>query len=225
MKVFCIDDNIALVDQLVIALNRFDIEAICCKDFENIDKQVSMGNYDVILLDINLPNNDGFYWCQKIRINSFTPIIFISSRDEKFDKITALTLGGDDYITKPIDIDLLVVKIKSILRRVTNYQGENDSSSIIKFNDITLFLLKYEIKIGENAIELTKNETKILSVLINHKGEFVNRDIIMKYLWDNESYIDDNTLNVNISRLRKKLYDLNQVERIETKRQVGYRII
>lgn len=225
MKVLCIDDNLALVNQLVLALSKHGIEAAFCEDFENIDSVAVSDSFDVILLDINLPFEDGFYWCRKIREKTHTPIIFISSRDEKLDKIMGLTLGGDDYITKPIDIDLLVVKLNTIVRRVNNYQTDSDTKSIINFKGLSLHVLKYEIHALDKSIELTKNETKILTVLLNNQGEYVNRETIMQYLWNNESYIDDNTLNVNMSRLRKKLYDLCDCERIETKRLVGYRII
>lgn len=225
MKVLCIDDNLSLANQLVVALERHNINADFCQDFNNIEQQVESQNYDVILLDINLPYQDGFYWCRKIREKNNTPIIFISSRDEKLDKIMGLTLGGDDYITKPIDIDLLVVKINSIVRRVQTFRNESDKQSELHYKDLTLHLLRYEVFFNGNSVELTKNETKILTILLNHQGEFVNREIIMQYLWDHESYIDDNTLNVNISRLRKKLFDLCQYERVETKRQVGYRIV
>lgn len=225
MKVLCIDDNIALVTQLVLALKKHGIDAEHCESFENIDEAVLKADYDVILLDINLPFEDGFYWCRKIREATHTPIIFISSRDEKLDKIMGLTLGGDDYITKPIDIDLLVVKLNSIVRRVNNYQNDADNKTVIQYNDLTLHVLKYELQFNNQQIELTKNETKILTILLRKQGDFVNREVIMQYLWDHESYIDDNTLNVNMSRLRKKLFDLCQHEKIETKRQVGYRII
>lgn len=225
MKVLCIDDNLSLVNQLVLALQRHGIDASYCEDFERIDDHVLSDNFDVILLDINLPFQDGFHWCRKIREKSHTPIIFISSRDEKLDKIMALTLGGDDYITKPIDIDLLVVKINTIVRRMNSYQSDTVSKSSISYKGLTLYALKYELRVDDKSVELTKNETKILSVLLNSRDEYVNRETIMQYLWDNESYIDDNTLNVNMSRLRRKLYDLCSYERIETKRQVGYRII
>ena len=188
------------------------------KDFNNIPKIVKEDNPDLILLDINLPNTDGEYICKEIRKQSNMPIIIVTSRDNELDELLSINNGADHYITKPFNIHILLAKIGSLLRR-TNMQEVNDK---IDEKDFILNTSNNTIEKDGKIIELTKNEYKILKYLVQNRGKIVSREDIMECLWESESFIDDNTLTVNITRLRNKLEELELKELLETKRGQGY---
>ncbi len=176
-------------------------------------------NPDLILLDINLPGTDGEYVCKEIRKQSNMPIIIVTSRDNEVDELVSINYGADHYITKPFNIQILLAKISSLLRRANS---NNESKEKINVKDFILNISNSTIEKNSKIIELTKNEYKILKYLIDNRGKIVSREDIMDSLWENDSFIDDNTLSVNITRLRNKLEELDLKDLIETKRGQGY---
>lgn len=179
-------------------------------------------NPHLILLDINLPAFDGFYWCNKIREVSKVPILFISSRNTPMDMVMSMNMGGDDFIQKPFDTDVLVAKINALLRRTYSYI--DSQPSVLEHNGVVLNLKDWEVFCGEAKIDLSKTEFIILRILMQQNGTIVSRNKIMRSLWKDESFVDDNTLTVNINRLRKKLAELGKDSFILTKKGEGYMI-
>jgi DNA-binding response OmpR family regulator len=173
----------------------------------------------LILLDINLPYDDGFKICTEIRSFSRVPIIFITSRDTNVDELMSITLGGDDFITKPYNAQILLARINALLKRA--YPNEK-LGDYIEYNGVKLNILSSKVEYGEKEIELTKNELKILHYLLINRGRIVSRVDVMEYLWDSALFVNDNTLTVNITRLRNKFEDIGVSEFIKTKRGQGY---
>ena len=221
-KILLVEDDKSLSKNILLNISKWNYNIKEIENFENIISEFIEFNPDLVLMDINLPFFDGFYWCNKIREISKTPIIFLSSRDSNMDIIMAINLGGDDYITKPFSSDILIAKIQAILRRTYNYKDENPE--IIEVNSVILNLTNNVITYNDNSKELTKNEFKILQILMKNNGRIVSRDKIMRFLWDNEYYISENTLTVNINRLRKSLEDIGLKDFIVTKKSQGYMI-
>ena len=222
MKIMIVEDDLILARELELLCNKWDFQAKYIDNFKHVDKEYFKYQPDLLLLDINLPYYDGFYWCQKIRTNSTVPILFISSREQNADKIIALSSGGDDYIEKPFDLELLLVKIKAMLRRTYEYKhlekeylDENISYDVVsgRFN--------YQ----DQILELTKSESKIMIVLLQSRGNWVTREQLMMALWNTDEFVTDATLTVHISRLRNKLKEFTDgKDIIKTKKGVGYYI-
>lgn len=218
-KILIVEDDEKLREELEIFLNKNGYKAETLKKFNNTIQDILDIEPDLVLLDINLPFADGEYICKEIRRQSTMPIIIITSRDNELDELLCLNYGADHYVTKPFNIQILLAKIGALLRR-TNMLEE--SSEKIDAEDFILNMSKSTIEKDEKIIELTKNEYKIIKYLLRNRGKIVSRDEIMRYLWDDESFIDDNTLTVNITRLRNKLEELNLKELLVTKRGQGY---
>lgn len=218
-KILIVEDDEKLREELEIFLNKNGYKAEVLNQFNNTIQDILDVEPDLVLLDINLPFADGEYICKEIRKQSTIPIIIITSRDNELDELLCLNYGADHYVTKPFNIQILLAKISSLLRR-TNMSDE--SSEKIDAKDFVLNISKSTIEKDEKVIELTKNEYKILKFLLKNREKIVSRDEIMRYLWDDESFIDDNTLTVNITRLRNKLEELNLKELLVTKRGQGY---
>ena len=204
-------------------LNKWGYNSLIISDFNNVLAEYTSFEPQLVLMDINLPYYDGFYWCTKIRQISKVPIIFISSRDTEGDKIRAITQGGDDYIEKPFSLDMLIVKVQAILRRVYSYSDQ--TLNVLQHRDIILNIEDTRVFCGEDEVRLTHNECKILSLLIRNSNKIVTRLRLIKTLWDDESFVDDNTLTVNINRLRRKLKELGCPDYIETIKGEGYKLI
>lgn len=217
-KILIIEDDEKLREELKIFLNKNGYNAITLTTFDNTIQDILQTNPDLILLDINLPNTDGEYICKEIRKQSNMPIIIVTSRDNELDELLSINNGADHYITKPFNIHILLAKIGSLLRR-TNMQEVNDK---IDEKDFILNTSNNTIEKDGKIIELTKNEYKIFKYLVQNRGKIVSREDIMECLWESESFIDDNTLTVNITRLRNKLEELELKELLETKRGRGY---
>ena len=217
-QILIIEDDEKLREELKIFLNKNGYEATTLITFENTIQDILKINPDLILLDINLPNTDGEYICKEIRKQSNMPIIIVTSRDNELDELLSINNGADHYITKPFNIQILLAKIGSLLRR-TNMQEVNDK---IDAKDFILNTSNNTIEKDGKIIELTKNEYKIFKYLVQNRGKIVSREDIMECLWESESFIDDNTLTVNITRLRNKLEELELKELLETKRGQGY---
>lgn len=218
-KILIVEDDEKLRGELEIFLNHNGYEAQSLKKFDHTIQDILQINPDLILLDINLPNSDGEFVCKEIRKQSQMPIIIITSRDNELDELISINYGADHYITKPFNIQILLAKIASILRRTNLDINSQDKMDCKEF---VLNMSKSTIEKGDKVIELTKNEFKILKYLAQNREKIVSREDIMECLWDSESFIDDNTLTVNITRLRNKLEELNLKELLETKRGQGY---
>ncbi|MCI9062756.1 MULTISPECIES: response regulator transcription factor [Romboutsia] len=218
-KILLVEDDIDLAKETLIALEKWGFKVNLIDNFENIIEEFIYIKPEVVLLDVNLPLYNGFYWCEKIREISNVPIIFLSSRDSDMDLIMGINNGGDDYITKPFSIDVLVTKINAIIRRVYNY---NNSNNIIGYKDLIFDIEKGIIKLNNKNIELTKNEIKILTLLLKNKDKVVSRESLMMSLWDSDEFVTDNALTVNINRLRSKIKELGVEDFIKTKKGIGY---
>lgn len=218
-KILIVEDDEKLRDELEIFLNKNGYQAKSLKMFENTIEDILHINPNLILLDINLPFVDGEYICKEIRKQSNIPIIIITSRDNEIDELISINYGADHYITKPFNIQILLAKIGSLLRR-TNMDRETTDK--IDAKDFILNISNNTIEKNNQTIELTKNEYKIIKYLLENRDKIVSREDIMECLWDSESFIDDNTLTVNITRLRNKLEELELKELLVTKRGQGY---
>lgn len=221
MDIFIIEDDKALSREISLTLSKWNYTVKEVEDFENITNEVLECNPKLILMDINLPCYDGFYWCSQIRNFLKVPIIFISSRDNDMDIIMSINMGGDDYIMKPFSPQILVAKIQAILRRTYSYNSEL-KSDIIKFKDVTLNIVESKLYFKNKEVELTKNELKIMKILMENQEKIVSRDEIIEELWDTDEFISENTLTVNVNRLRKKLDTIGLEDFILTKKGQGY---
>ena len=218
-KILIVEDDKKLRQELETFLNKNGFEAKGLDNFDNTIQDILEENADLVLLDINLPYTDGEFVCKEVRKVSNVPIIMITSRDNEIDELMSLNYGADQYVTKPYNIQILLAKINGLLKRNQN-AGRNPEK--IDCHGFVLNIAERAIEKDNQKMDLTKNEYNILYYLSTHKNEVVSRDEIMDYLWESEEFIDDNTLNVNIKRLRTKLEELGLHDRIETKRGQGY---
>ena len=218
-KILIVEDDQKLRNELKIYLEKNGYEALTIEKFDNSIQEILNKKADLILLDINLPYLDGEYICKEIRKTLNVPIIMVTSRDSELDELISLNNGADQYVTKPYNLQILLAKIAGLLKRIEN-TGINQNK--IDCKEFILNISKSMIEKEEKQIELTKNELKILHFLVLRKGQIVSRDEIINYLWDSESFIDDNTLTVNMTRLRTKLEEIGLKDIIETKRGQGY---
>lgn len=217
-KIFLVEDDKVIAEEIERHLKFWNYEIKIAEDFQNVFDDFKNFHPDLVLMDVSLPFYNGYHWCKIIRKNSKVPILFISAADENLNLIMAMDLGADDYLTKPFELELLQIKIRALLRRAYEYIETKN----IFYKDIRLNCDNMIISRENKEIELTKNEFKILEILLEKPGKVVNRDEIIDKIWKTGSYIDDNTLTVNVMRLRKKLEDINIFELIKTKKGVGY---
>lgn len=219
-KIMIVEDEEKIRTIIKKSLSQWDFKVSVVEDFNEVFKKFSKEEPHLVLMDVNLPVCDGFYWCNKIREVSKTPVVFLSSRSTNMDIVMGVNMGGDDYIIKPFSMEVLIAKINAILRRTYSY-GEA-SLDTITYKELILSLKDNTVFYRENKIELTRNEFKILYVLMKEREHIVSREKIMQELWEDENFIDDNTLTVNINRLRKKLKEVNVEELIKTVKNQGY---
>ncbi|MGL5633525.1 MAG: response regulator transcription factor [Sarcina sp.] len=222
-KIVIIEDTKAIREELKTFLERNAYEVIAFENFENVINETLNLDADIILLDINLPVFDGYYICRELRKKSDVPIVVVTSRDSEFDELMSMNIGADDFITKPYNTQILLARIEAILKR-SNRERKNENSSVISFMELELNLESGEVKNTKNSrvIDISKNEIKILSYLMKNKNKIVSREDMMNYLWSTDYFVDDNTLSVNITRLRKKLEEVEIKDVIETRRGLGY---
>lgn len=218
-KIFVVDDSQIISEKLKNELEKWGFEVILAEDFERVFDIFKSEKPDLVVMDIGLPFYDGYFWTRKIRDISNVPIIFLSSKEDTMNKIMAMEMGADDFVSKPFEIDLLLAKIKAILRRAYDYK---ENLSRLEIRGLILDLKSMAISYGEKSLDLSKNEFKILETLMVNKGNVVSREKLMTSLWSTDIYIDDNTLTVNISRLRKSLAGLGVGDFIKTKQGLGY---
>lgn len=218
-KILIIEDDEKLRNELETFLNKNGFVATSLKKFDNAVEDILNEKADLLLLDINLPYTDGEFICKEIRKTSNVPIIMVTSRDNEMDELLSLNYGADQYVTKPYNIQILLAKIVGLLKRNQNAGNNPDK---IDCGEFVLNTAGWIIEKEDNKVELTKNEYKILEYLVLHRQQVISRDEIMDYLWESEEFVDDNTLNVNIKRLRTKLEELGLIDQIETRRGQGY---
>ena len=219
-KIIIIEDDPAIREELALLLENEGYQATAVTDFSDVPGQVLAAAPGLILLDLGLPGRDGMSLCLDIRKVSRTPIIFVTSRDSASDELRALSLGGDDYITKPYNIPVLLARIRAVLRRA----GGPAESDTLEAEGLTLHLTRGTVSAGDRSAELTRNELKILAYLMAHAGQIVSRADLIDALWDSQIYIDDNTLSVNMTRLRARLEEIGLPGFIKTRRGMGYQL-
>ncbi len=218
-KIIIIEDDEIIREELKNFLSKYGYEIIAPTTFDNVVEFILKENANLVLLDINLPIFDGYYICREVRKQSDVPIIIVTSRDSDMDELMSMNLGADDFVTKPYNTQILLARIAALLKRSGS---STTTSSILTYKDFQLNLSNATILHDGKEVELTKNEVKILSYLINRKGEIVSRESLMEYLWSTDYFVDDSTLTVNITRLRKKLEEIGIENVIETRRGLGY---
>ena len=217
-KLMIIEDSQIIREELKSLLTRYGYNVIACENFENILEDIEKERPELILLDINLPVYDGFHICREVRKTLNIPIIIVTSRDSEIDELMSMNLGADDFITKPYNTQILLARISAVLKRTYT----DVSSDLLVYKDLSLDLSKGTITAFGQSVELSKNEIKILAHLMKNKEKIVSRDDLMNYMWNSDVYIDDNTLSVNMTRIRKKLEELDLKDYIETRRGLGY---
>lgn len=221
-RIFIIEDEEKIRIELSNFLRKYGYEVSYLLDFEHIVDETLKENPHLILLDVNLPYYDGYYVCREIRKRSNVPIIVVTSRQSEMDELMSMNLGADDFVTKPYNTDILLARISSLLKRA--YNNLNDVEKY-EFRDLVYDMSVSIVEFQGSKVELTKNESRILYVLMNNKEKIVSRDEIMKSLWQSNEFVDDNTLTVNVNRLRKKLEDIGAIGYLQTKRGQGYILI
>lgn len=220
-RIFIVEDDEVIALSVKKHLEGWNYEVKCSEKYSDIMHDFAKWNPQLVLLDIKLPVHNGYYWCSKIRKVSKVPVIFLSSVSDNMNIVMAMNMGADDFIAKPFDLDVLTAKVYAMLRRSYDFTGQ---TNILEHNGAILNLEETTLVYNSEKLELTKNEYKILQVLMSNKGKVVSRDSLMEKLWVSDSYVDENTLSVNINRLRKKLEGIGLDSFILTKKGIGYRL-
>jgi len=223
MNIFIVEDDSAIFDLLSAQLSQWAFNVSGPNDFIDIMKDFINEQPHLVIMDIQLPAYDGFHWCREIRALSKVPIIFLSSRDHPMDMVMAMNMGADDYIQKPFHMDVLLAKVQALLRRTYSY-GE-ETPDVLEWNGARIDMKRGVIRLEGTEVELTKNEFFILAVLVESNHQIVSRDDLIRKLWDDERFVNDNTLTVNVTRLRQKLAGIGLEEAIVTKKGLGYTAI
>lgn len=218
-KILLVEDDEVIRQQVKKMLEQWGYEVVLVEDFMEVLSIFVKVEPHLVLMDIGLPLFNGYHWCQEIRKVSKVPIMFLSSRDQAMDIVMAINMGGDDFVTKPFDQNVLLAKIQGLLRR--SYEFGKDQS-LLEYMGVILNLKAMDLVYQGEVVSLTKNEFQILQVFFDHAGNIVSREDLMKELWNSDFFIDDNTLSVNVARLRKKLEAVGLKDFIETKKGVGY---
>ena len=218
-RIMIVEDDEIIAGAIAAKLQKYGLKTAIAEDFQRIDEEFLRYDPALLILDISLPFYNGYMWCEKIRQFSKVPVLYISSMSDNMNIIMAMNMGGDDYLAKPFDLDVLVAKVQALLRRAYDYKVDNE---IIKVGDFILRIDDQSLIKDKQHIELTKNEFRILRTLFEAAGRLVSRDELMQKLWETNEFIDDNTLTVNIARLRKKLEDIGIYDFIITKKGQGY---
>lgn len=220
MKILIVEDDDKIYELVKEKFEQWSFEVAGVEDFQKVMEVFIAESPELVILDVNLPVYDGFYWCQQIRAVSKAPIVFLSSREHPMDIVMAMNVGADDYIQKPFNLDVLVAKVQALLRRTYSY-GDT-ISDVIDWNGAVLDLKKGSLHYNDQEIHLTKNEFFILRLLLEERGKIVSREELMRRLWEDEKFVSDNTLSVNITRIRTKLEDIGLNDKIVTKKGQGY---
>lgn len=220
MQILLVEDDITLFQELKKELEQWDFHVTGIDDFSNVIGIFESTNPEIVIMDVQLPKYDGFYWCRKIRQQSNVPILFLSSRDNPMDQVMSMELGADDYVQKPFHTNVLIAKLQAIYRRVYKFSAEEKRT--MQWQNAVVDLSKDSVHKDDKVIYLSKTEMIILEMLIQKQNQIVTRDTLITALWDDEAFVSDNTLTVNVNRLRKKLSEINMETAIETKVGKGY---
>ena len=224
-RIYIVEDDMKIASLLAETLRKYQYEVAIVENFEAIIEECRRFDPHIVLLDINLPTYDGYYWCRQLRQHTKCPILFISARSGEMDQIFALENGGDDFITKPFNYEIVLAKIRSHLRRTYGEYAPKQRERTIKQGQLILYLERMELHLKDLVIPLQKKECIILDLLMGNAPKVVSRDQLLEQLWDDQAFVDENTLNVNMTRVRKKLADYGVASCIETVRGAGYRFI
>ncbi len=219
-KIFIVEDDDVIAELILKGLNKWGFEARICENLRNVCEEFIEFDPQLVLMDISLPFFNGYHWCSEIRKFSKVPIMFISSADENMNIVMAINMGGDDFVSKPFDMELLLAKVQALLRR--SYDFNIQQTGILEHRGIILNSTACTVSFNDSKAELSKNENKILTILFENKGQVVSRDTIMAKLWETDCFVDENTLSVNIARLRKTLSQIGIDNLIKTKKGLGY---
>lgn len=220
-RIFLVEDDETIARLIKKHLEKWEYEVSTVQDFGNVLGEFAACDPQLVLLDIRLPFYNGYHWCTQIRQASKVPIIFLSSVSDNMNIVMAMNMGADDFIPKPFDLEVLIAKVQALLRRSYDFAG---SSSMLEHKGMLLNLSDATLLYQEQKVELTKNELKILQTLIENKTQVVTRETLMTRLWESDMYVDENTLSVNVNRLRKKLTSIGLEDSILTKKGIGYQI-
>ncbi|ARJ28078.1 response regulator transcription factor GraR/ApsR [Staphylococcus lugdunensis] len=220
MQILLVEDDKTLFKELKKELEQWDFNVMGVEDFSNVMETYEQVQPEIVIMDVQLPKYDGFYWCRKMRQVSNVPILFLSSRDNPMDQVMSMELGADDYMQKPFYTNVLIAKLQAIYRRV--YEFGVEEKRILNWQKAVVVLSKDSIQKDDRVIYLSKTEMIILEMLITKQNQIVTRDTLITALWEDEAFVSDNTLTVNVNRLRKKLAELDMDTAIETKVGKGY---
>lgn len=220
-RILIIEDDATIANALASHLEKWNYETRYVEDFKNILEQFLEYDPQLVLLDIVLPFFNGFHWCQEIRKVSKVPIIFLSSANDNMNIVMAMNMGGDEFIEKPFDLNVVTAKVQAILRRSYSFQG---TVNVMEYHGVVLNLSDATVAYHDRKMELTKNEFRILQILMENTGKIVSRDAIIARLWESDEFIDDNTLTVNVARLRKRLEFMDLGSMVRTKKGIGYMV-
>ena len=218
-RILIVEDDSTIASNVAAHLERWDYETKQIEDFKCVMEAFQQFDPQLVILDIGLPFYNGFYWCQEIRKISSVPILFLSSMNDNMNIVMAMNMGGDEFIEKPFDLNVVTAKVQAVLRRTYEFRGTAD---VMEWNGAILNLADATVLYQDQKLELSKNEFKILQILLENTGKIVSRESIMTRLWDSNEFIDDNTLTVNVTRLRRKLEEIGLSDYIQTKKGVGY---
>lgn len=215
-KIMVIEDDAQVREEMVCLLNKNGYDGVCVSHFDNVVQEVVQAQVDLVLLDISLPQADGVNVLREIRRGSDVPIIMVTSKDTEMDELMCMSFGADDFIAKPYHPSILLLHIEAIFKRM--HKGEE----ILQYGALRLDSARGQLLIGQEQVELSKNELRILAYLLKNQGKIVSRDELISYLWDSEEFVDDNTLTVNVNRVRRKMEEHGASDVIKTKRGQGY---
>lgn len=220
-KILIVEDDAVIAKEIARHLGNWGMQTFIVQDLSQVMKEFARELPHLVLMDISLPFYNGYYWCSEIRKVSSVPVIFLSSASENMNIVMAMNMGGDDFIAKPFDFSVLLAKVQAMLRRAYAFAGQ---TNLLEYRGVILNLSNTSLEINGESVELTKNEFRILQLLFERRGDIVTREEIMKHLWDGDCFVDDNTLAVNMVRLRKKLQEKGLEQFITTKKGLGYRL-
>lgn len=220
-RILIVEDDSTIASNVAAHLERWDYETKQIEDFKCVMEAFQQFDPQLVILDIGLPFYNGFYWCQEIRKISSVPILFLSSMNDNMNIVMAMNMGGDEFIEKPFDLNVVTAKVQAVLRRTYEFRGTAD---VMEWNGAILNLADATVLYQDQKLELSKNEFKILQILLENTGKIVSRESIMTRLWDSNEFIDDNTLTVNVARLRKKMEQIGLSGKIITKKGIGYMV-
>ncbi|ABR49680.1 two component transcriptional regulator, winged helix family [Alkaliphilus metalliredigens QYMF] len=224
-KIMIIEDDITIAESLSAYIEKYNYEVFIVRQLEKIMDEFNEYKPDLILLDVNLPIYDGFFWCREIRNISSLPIIFISARTGDLEQIYAMDNGADDYIVKPFVLDVVIAKINANIRRAYGDYSNLTKERILNLKDLSLYCEAFILKNRDREVRLTKKEVELLSLFIENHPKVISREELLRALWDDEMFVEENTLNVNITRIRKRLTEVDARFLIESVRGVGYRLV